>query len=370
MSSPHPAGDLPTKDIPTLEEGTTFADQPKATDRPTAQTTASLTAEQGTSKVTATESEAVYEEDLTPPTGTTTVKKTTSKILAKRPASPSGDAANNKRPKASGSLDGYFKRKEPSASRSSSPGGSGSSEPKDVIAELEKRTLGIDWREVLRSEFTKAYFVKLKTFISNEFKTQTVYPVAKDVYSWSRLTKLEAVKVVIIGQDPYHGPGQAHGLSFSVRDPVPPPPSLKNIYKQLSDDIPGFKIPKSGDLTPTARQGVLWLNTSLTVRSGQAASHASKGWETFTVAVLKAVIGRRSDKGIVFLAWGGHASKVCKSLGIDRTKHLVLESAHPSPLSAHRGFLGNQHFKKTNEWLDNTYGEGSGIDWTVLNPTE
>jgi len=236
--------------------------------------------------------------------------------------------------------------------------------------DLEAQTLGIDWRKALTSEFTKPYFAKLRTFYQNEFKTQTIYPVAKDVYSWSRLTRLDTVKVVILGQDPYHGPGQAHGLSFSVRDPVPPPPSLKNIYKQLSADIPGFKEPKSGDLTATARQGVLWLNTSLTVRSGQPASHSGKGWETFTSAVLKAVLNRKTAKGVVFLAWGAHASKVCKALSIDRSRHLVLESAHPSPLSAHKGFLGNKHFTKTNEWLEKTYGEGEGIDWTVLNSAQ
>ncbi|KAG9034380.1 uracil DNA glycosylase [Tulasnella sp. JGI-2019a] len=311
---------------------------------------------------------AVYEEDLVVKTGT--LKKTSSKVLSKRPASPSGSEPANKRAKGTGTgtLDGFFQKK-PNDERSSSPAGpSNGGAPKDPIVELEKRTLGIDWREALRQEFSKAYFVKLKTFIQSEYKSQTVYPVAKDVYSWSRLTKLEAVKVVIIGQDPYHGPGQAHGLSFSVRDPVPPPPSLKNIYKQLADDIPGFKIPKSGDLSATARQGVLWLNTSLTVRASQAGSHSNKGWETFTAAVLKAVIGRKSKKGVVFLAWGSHASKVCKNLNIDRKKHLVLESAHPSPLSAHRGFLGNNHFRKTNEWLNETHGDGSEIDWTVLNP--
>ncbi|KIO23415.1 hypothetical protein M407DRAFT_214706 [Tulasnella calospora MUT 4182] len=280
----------------------------------------------------------------------------------------------------SGSLLGYFKPKANAnalAQASSAPNSDLDLPPDteigkstDAIEDLERRTLGKDWRDALKAEFTKAYFIKLKEFVKNEYKTQTVYPIPKDVYSWSRLTKLDAVKVVVIGQDPYHQPGQAHGLSFSVKDPVPPPPSLKNIYKQVANDIPNFKIPKSGDLTPIARQGVLWLNTSLTVRQSAAASHSKKGWETFTTAVLKAVANRKSVKGVVFLAWGMHAQRIVKEVNPDKKKHLILASAHPSPLSAHQGFLGNEHFKKTNEWLTKNYGIENQIDWTVLNPTE
>ncbi|KAG8953933.1 uracil DNA glycosylase [Tulasnella sp. 424] len=281
---------------------------------------------------------------------------------------------------ASGSLLGYFKPKPKAnapAEASSAPNSDLDLPPatetgksKDAIEDLERRTLAKDWRDALQAEFTKDYFIKLKEFVKNEYKTQTVYPIPKDVYSWSRLTKLEAVKVVVIGQDPYHQPGQAHGLSFSVKDPVAPPPSLKNIYKQVATDIPNFKIPKSGDLTLIARQGVLWLNTSLTVRRSSAASHSKKGWETFTTAVLKAVATRKTAKGVVFLAWGAHAQKIVKDVNPDKKKHLILSSAHPSPLSAHNGFFGNGHFKKTNEWLAKNYGIENQIDWTVLNPEE
>ncbi|KAG9001550.1 uracil DNA glycosylase [Tulasnella sp. 427] len=281
---------------------------------------------------------------------------------------------------ASGSLLGYFKPKAKAnapAETSSAPGSdldlppdTDTGKSTDAIEDLERRTMAKDWRDALQAEFTKPYFIKLKEFVKNEYKTQTVYPIPKDVYSWSRLTKLADVKVVVIGQDPYHQPGQAHGLSFSVKDPVAPPPSLKNIYKQVQQDIPGFIIPQSGDLTPIARQGVLWLNTSLTVRRSVAASHSKKGWETFTTAVLKAVAKRKGPKGVVFLAWGAHAQKIVKEVNPDKTKHLILSSAHPSPLSAHNGFLGNGHFKKTNEWLTKNYGIESQIKWTVLNPAE
>ncbi|KIM55933.1 hypothetical protein SCLCIDRAFT_133680, partial [Scleroderma citrinum Foug A] len=224
--------------------------------------------------------------------------------------------------------------------------------------------LGESWRTALTAEFSKPYFRKLKDFIQSEHRSYVVYPPPKDIYSWSRLTPLESVKVVVLGQDPYHNIGQAHGLSFSVLPPTKLPGSLKNIYKQLSLDIPEFNTPATGDLTPLARVGVLWLNTCLTVRAHVANSHAKKGWESFTDAVLQAVLDRNDDNGVVFLAWGLPAQKTCGRLSIDEKKHLVLRSPHPSPLSAHKRFLGNGHFKKANEWLRER--SGVEIDWTVL----
>ncbi|KAF9265774.1 uracil-DNA glycosylase [Marasmius fiardii PR-910] len=235
------------------------------------------------------------------------------------------------------------------------------------LASLELDTMGKCWYNALKGEFEKDYFKKLKRFLEEEMKFYTIFPPLKDVYSWSRLTSLDSVKVVILGQDPYHDSGQAHGLSFSVLPPTKVPGSLRNIYKQIAADVPAFVIPKtSGDLTKLAELGVLWLNTALTVRAHKAGSHSGKGWESVTAGALKAVMTRKSSKGVVFMAWGLPAQKTCEKLGIDESKHLVLKSAHPSPLSAHRGFFGNEHFKLTNEWLCEKYGEGAGIDWTVL----
>ncbi|KAI6110137.1 uracil-DNA glycosylase-like protein [Pisolithus croceorrhizus] len=233
-----------------------------------------------------------------------------------------------------------------------------------LLESLEQDTLGESWREALQTEFSKPYFRKLKDFLISEHKSHVVYPPIKDIYSWSRLTPLESVKVIVLGQDPYHNTGQAHGLSFSVLPPTKLPGSLKNIYKQLSIDVPTFKPPLTGDLTPLAREGVLWLNTCLTVRAHTPNSHSKRGWESFTDAVIKAVLDREGDRGVVFFAWGLPAQKTCERLAIDEDKHLVLRSAHPSPLSAHRGFLGNSHFEKANEWLRET--NGSEIDWTTL----
>ncbi|EKM83489.1 hypothetical protein AGABI1DRAFT_32274 [Agaricus bisporus var. burnettii JB137-S8] len=220
------------------------------------------------------------------------------------------------------------------------------------------------WYDVLDPEFAKPYFKKLKQFLIDESTVNTVYPPMEEIYSWSRLTPLDRVKVVILGQDPYHDVGQAHGLSFSVLPPTKPPGSLRNIYKQLSQDITGFTIPTSGDLSRVAELGVLWLNASLTVRAHKAGSHSKKGWESFTAEALRQVLAREDCAGIVFMAWGLSAQKTCDSIGID--EHLVLKSAHPSPLSAHRGFLGNEHFKKANAWLEKNHGPGSGINWNVL----
>ncbi|KDR84857.1 hypothetical protein GALMADRAFT_217936 [Galerina marginata CBS 339.88] len=228
--------------------------------------------------------------------------------------------------------------------------------------------MGETWLKALSPEFQKSYFTQLKKFLLAEHTSSTVYPSVDNIYSWSRLTPLDQVKVVILGQDPYHDVGQAHGLSFSVLPPTRPPPSLKNIYKQLETDFPGFKAPKTGDLSPVAKQGVLWLNTSLTVRAHKAGSHARKGWETFTTQVIRAVLQRKNanQAGVVFMAWGLPAQKTFSTIGIDQKKHLLLKSAHPSPLSAHKGFLGNGHFRKANEWLSEKYGKDAEIDWTLL----
>ncbi|CAD6574079.1 MAG: uracil DNA glycosylase [Tremellales sp. Tagirdzhanova-0007] len=241
-----------------------------------------------------------------------------------------------------------------------------------ALLELELDTLAEDWLLALQDELTKPYFLSLKEFIVAEQKGKKVFPLAADVYSWSRLCPLEDVRVVIIGQDPYHDDGQAHGLAFSVRKGTRIPPSLRNIYKQMSDDVPGFKIPPHGDLTEWAKHGVLLLNTSLTVRAHEAASHANRGWEQFTAAVIRVVTNRlapspsesHGGNGVVFMAWGSHAQKMCS--GIDKNKHLFLRSAHPSPLAASKGFFGNAHFKLANEWLEKRYGPGGGIHWESL----
>ncbi|ETW85416.1 hypothetical protein HETIRDRAFT_470396 [Heterobasidion irregulare TC 32-1] len=244
---------------------------------------------------------------------------------------------------------------------------------KHAIENLERDTMGESWYAALRDEFKKSYFHKLKMFLLAEHKSQTIYPAVRDIYSWSRLTPLQSVKAIIIGQDPYHDVDQAHGLAFSVPSPTKPPPSLKNIYKQIKDDIPSFVIPSSGDLTPLAKSGVLFLNTCLTVRAHKAHSHARKGWEELTTAALRAVVHRKAandddnNRGVVILAWGLSAQKTCLAVGIDENKHLVLKSAHPSPLSAYRGFFGNAHFKQANTWLESRYGPGQGVDWTALN---
>ncbi|KAG4306092.1 hypothetical protein PORY_000080 [Pneumocystis oryctolagi] len=192
----------------------------------------------------------------------------------------------------------------------------------------------------------------------------TVFPPDKDIYSWSYYTPLNTVKVVILGQDPYHNYNQAHGLCFSVCPPTPPPPSLKNIFIALQNDYPSFNIPKNGLLTPWAKRGVLLLNSSLTVRAHQAGSHAQKGWEEFTSKVIQ-VVQKNRINGVVFLAWGSSASKRVEN--VDKNVHLVLKSVHPSPLSASKGFFNCGHFKKANEWLSKRYGENEIIDWNCLN---
>lgn len=202
------------------------------------------------------------------------------------------------------------------------------------------------WKTQLQSEFTKDYFINLISFIREEYKTKKIFPPGKLIFNAFDLCPFNEVKVVIIGQDPYHGLGQAHGLCFSVLDDVRFPPSLRNIFKEIKQDI-GIEIPTTGNLERWAKQGVLLLNATLTVRSGQAASHQKKGWETFTDKAIARLAEQR--EGIVFLLWGAYAQK--KAEMIDPQKHLILKSVHPSPLSASRGFFGNHHFSKTNDYL-------------------
>ena len=202
------------------------------------------------------------------------------------------------------------------------------------------------WKEKLTSEFEKPYFKQLIEFVREEYRTQTVYPPGKEIFRAFDKCDFESVKVVVIGQDPYHGEGQANGLCFSVRDGVRMPPSLVNIFKEIKDDLKK-PIPTSGDLERWANQGVLLLNATLTVRASSPGSHQNKGWETFTDAVIKHISDEKES--VVFLLWGAYAQK--KGEVIDRQKHCVLMSPHPSPFSADRGFFGNKHFSKTNDYL-------------------
>lgn len=202
------------------------------------------------------------------------------------------------------------------------------------------------WAEVLAPEFHKEYYRKLYAFIKKEYAEQVIYPPSDKIFTALHLTPLDKVKVVILGQDPYHEPGQAMGMSFSVPEGIEPPPSLKNIYKEIHEDI-GEKIPDTGDITRWAMQGVLLLNAVLTVRAHQANSHKGQGWEEFTDAIIKAVDAE--DRPIVFLLWGRNARD--KKELVKNPKHLVLEAAHPSPLSAYNGFFGCKHFSKCNKFL-------------------
>ena len=202
------------------------------------------------------------------------------------------------------------------------------------------------WKAILSEEFGKDYFKSLTKFVRDEYQEYKIYPPAKEIFNAFDHCGFENVKVVIIGQDPYHGEGQAHGLSFSVKDGVKTPPSLRNIYKEVADDV-GKGIPESGNLERWAKQGVLLLNATLTVLEGQPGSHQGKGWEEFTDAIIKKISDEREH--VVFLLWGNFAQN--KANLIDESKHLILKTTHPSPLSAHRGFLGCKHFSKTNDYL-------------------
>ena len=215
------------------------------------------------------------------------------------------------------------------------------------------------WKAALKAEFGQAYFVKIVQKIKQDIADGIIiYPEGRYIFNAFELCPFTETKVVILGQDPYHGPGQAHGLCFSVQDGIKPPPSLVNIYKELQTDT-GFQIPNHGNLTKWAKQGVLLLNASLTVQAHKANSHSDIGWTNFTDVVIKTLSDQK--KHLVFLLWGAYARK--KKALIDREKHLILESAHPSPLSAYNGFFGNRHFSKTNEYM---MAQGLGpIDWQL-----
>ena len=216
------------------------------------------------------------------------------------------------------------------------------------------------WQEAIGAEKAQPYFRQILTHVRAERESgQTVYPPAADVFNAFKYTEFADVKVVILGQDPYHNEGQAHGLAFSVREGVAVPPSLVNIYKDLADDIAGFSVPPHGCLTRWAEQGVLLLNTVLTVRAHRAHSHADLGWETFTDRVVAQINAGREN--VVFMLWGSHAQK--KGAMIDRSRHLVLSAPHPSPLSAYRGFFGCRHFSRANAYLA-AHGI-TPIDWQL-----
>ena len=217
-------------------------------------------------------------------------------------------------------------------------------------------TIEESWRNELADEWEKPYFKQLVNFVKDEYSHYQIFPPGREIFAAFDATPFDRVKVVILGQDPYHDLGQANGLCFSVRDGIPFPPSLVNIFKEIHDDL-GKPMPTSGDLTRWARQGVLLLNSTLTVRAHCAGSHQNRGWEEFTNEVILHLAQHREH--LVFILWGAYAIK--KGAFIDRTRHLVLTSPHPSPLSAHRGFFGNKHFSKTNEYLIAHGNEP--IDW-------
>ena len=220
--------------------------------------------------------------------------------------------------------------------------------------------LNNDWKNLLEDEFGKEYYLSLRNFLVTEYKTKTIYPDKYDIFNALHFTSYKDVKVVILGQDPYHGPGQAHGLSFSVNPGVRIPPSLLNIYKELNSDL-GCFIPNNGYLKKWADQGVLLLNTSLTVRAGEANSHKNKGWEVFTDKIISLV--NEKEDPVVFLLWGNNA--INKKNLITNKKHLILTSVHPSPLSASRGFFGSKPFSKINEFLISI--NKAPIDWQIDN---
>ncbi|MEG2917419.1 MAG: uracil-DNA glycosylase [Clostridium sp.] len=218
--------------------------------------------------------------------------------------------------------------------------------------------LNNSWNEKLKDEFEKSYYIKLRDFLAEEYESKKIFPDKNDIFNALRTTSYEDVKVVILGQDPYHGEGQAHGFSFSVLPGVKTPPSLLNMYKELRDDL-GCFIPNNGYLVPWAEQGVLLLNTVLTVREGEANSHRKKGWETFTNKIIELLNER--EKPVIFLLWGNNAKE--KMGFITNSQHYVLTSVHPSPLSATRGFMGCKHFSKTNEILK-SLGDKQ-INWQI-----
>lgn len=220
--------------------------------------------------------------------------------------------------------------------------------------------IGNSWDDILAEEFTKEYYLKLREFLKYEYSHFKIYPNMYDIFNSLKYTDYHNVRAVILGQDPYHGAGQAHGLCFSVKSGVTPPPSLKNIFKEMHDDL-GLTPPISGELTKWTQQGVLLLNTVLTVREGQANSHKGKGWEQLTDAIIKKLNER--EKPIAFILWGGNAR--AKKALITNPIHGIFEAAHPSPLSAYNGFFGSRHFSKVNEFL--RLHDMEPIDWSLIN---
>ncbi len=214
------------------------------------------------------------------------------------------------------------------------------------------------WKRVLDNEFSSGYFIQLKEFLLEEKSKYKIYPPGSQIFAAFNNTPFDKVKVVILGQDPYHGPGQAQGLCFSVPDGITQPPSLQNIFKEIHDDL-GLPVPKSGNLEKWAKQGVMLLNATLTVRARQAGSHQNRGWEEFTDAAIKKLSDKKEN--LIFLLWGNYAQ--AKEPLIDTSKHYLLKSAHPSPFSVHRGFFGNRHFSKTNKLL-RQFGLEE-IDWSL-----
>lgn len=226
------------------------------------------------------------------------------------------------------------------------------------MATIKKPEIENKWYEVLKNEFESPYFANIKSFLIEEKRQHIVYPPAKLIFNAFNLTPFDKVKVVILGQDPYHNVGQAHGLAFSVPDNIQKPPSLLNIFKELKNDL-NIEIPTTGNLEKWAKEGVLLLNASLTVRANNAASHAKIGWQQFTDAAIQALSDKKEN--LVFILWGNYA--IAKEKLIDSSKHLILKTVHPSPLSASRGFFGCNHFSKTNEYLIN---KGiNPIDWRI-----
>ncbi|PKS12790.1 hypothetical protein jhhlp_001001 [Lomentospora prolificans] len=287
------------------------------------------------------------------------------------------DGPDAKKPKQNGNIMSFFGGAPAAGSAAKSTGSTpapkfdkkkwvaGLTDEQKQLLKLEIDTLHESWLAILKDDITTKEFLELKKFLAREDGAgKRIFPPPEDVYSWSRHTPFNTVKVVIVGQDPYHNVNQAHGLAFSVRPPTPAPPSLRNMYIALKNDYPDFKEPprKGGLLTPWADRGVLLLNTCLTVRAHEANSHSNRGWERFTQRVIDLVAQKRT-RGVVFMAWGTPAGK--RVMKIDGSKHLVLKAVHPSPLSAARGFFTCGHFKKANEWLKTRYGEGSEIDWSL-----
>lgn len=223
-----------------------------------------------------------------------------------------------------------------------------------------KTKIGNDWNGVLKDEFEKEYFEKLTDFVKTEYKSEVCFPPVKDIFNAFEMCSFSNTKIVILGQDPYHGKGQAHGLSFSVPEGMKIPPSLRNIFKELTSDL-GVDSPTQGDLTSWAKQGVLLLNATLTVRKSSPGSHQKQGWEEFTDSVIKTISNKKES--VVIVLWGKFAEQ--KVSLIDESKHCIITSSHPSPFSAHRGFLGSKPFSKTNEFLEKKGIEK--IDWELKN---